>query len=272
MGTGKALVVGCSKPHPNSGWSASHLPGVMNDVRSMSDLFGRLGFQVQPLTEQAATAGATLSAIRSAAGQLASGDLFVFSYSGHGGQKASQDADEALDQYFLTYDRAIADDELGRLWPEFKPGVRIVVLTDSCHSGSSVRALRDDSSGGRQRETIVEAAASDAPRLMSIGLTESAGGEARTRDGNIEGLRASLLHLAAALDPQKAIDLGSHGAFTDALLKAWNAGHRASYDQLFSAIKSRIRHLQTPRMTLYGWDQALFREQKPFDISAPWPL
>lgn len=257
MGTGKALVVGCSKPHPNSGWSASHLPGVMNDVRSMSDLFRRLNFQVQTLTEQSATAGATLSAIRSAAGQLTSGDMFLFCYSGHGGQKASQDADEALDQYLLTYDQPIVDDQLGRLWPEFRKGVRIVVVTDSCHSGSSVR---------------LATAGADEPKLMSIGLTKPSDRDERTRDGNIEGLQGSLLHMAACLDPELAIDLGSHGAFTDALLTAWNAGFRASYDQLFGEIKRRIRSRQTPRMTLYGWDQPLFREQRPFDPASPWPL
>lgn len=274
MGTGRAVIVGVSAPGPGSGWSARPLPGVMNDVRSMTTFFQRQGFHVdRPLVEREATAGAVLAAIRSAAGQLQRGDMFAFCYAGHGAQQRSTDADEPFDQLLLTYDRPIVDDELGRLWPEFRKDVRIVVLTDSCHSGTVVRELRQvETAAGEARQILVERAAGDeTPKWLSIGLMKGREGEA-TRDGRIEGLQGSLLHMAACLDAEKALDLGSNGAFTDALISAWNAGFQASYDQLFDAIRRRIRSRQTPLMTLYGWDQSLFRAQKPFDPTARWPL
>ena len=64
------------------------------------------------------------------------------SYSGHGGQIQDENADEAdgLDETWVLYDRQVIDDELYQRWASFAEGVRIVVLSDSCHSGSVVKA------------------------------------------------------------------------------------------------------------------------------------
>ena len=47
------------------------------------------------------------------------------------------------DETWVLYDRQLLDDELFALWSKFKPGVRIFVLSDSCHSGSVTRAGQD---------------------------------------------------------------------------------------------------------------------------------
>ena len=66
------------------------------------------------------------------------GDLFFCSYSGHGGQvpdRNGEDEEDRSDETWVAYDRQIVDDELYALWGKFAPGVRIFVLSDSCHSG-----------------------------------------------------------------------------------------------------------------------------------------
>ena len=82
-------------------------------------------------------------------------------YSGHGGQVPDGDDEEAdsSDETWVAFDRQIVDDELYELWGKFKPGVRIVVLSDSCHSGSVNRGdhrrrsgPRRDGGKGRQQE------------------------------------------------------------------------------------------------------------------------
>jgi metacaspase-1 len=80
-------------------------------------------------------------AIGEAAEQLESGDLLFWTYLGHGGQMPDPDREEsdARDETWVLFDRQLLDDELYALWARFQPGVRIVVLSDSCHSGSVTR-------------------------------------------------------------------------------------------------------------------------------------
>lgn len=247
------------------------MPGVQRDVDSMFPFFLRRGFEVPtPLRDRTATASAVLGAIESAASQFGAGDLFVFYFAGHGADRPGG-GDERFDQMLMTSDQPILDDQLGALWPRFAADVRIVVITDSCHSGSSVRRI--DTAGGTERD--INSGLSDIapPRWMGIGLPEQSTRDVRPRDGNIEGLRGSLLHIAACLDRQQALDLGSHGFFTDALLKAWAAGTPASYDQMFDRIKQTMStaRTQTPLMTSYGPFHSTFRGQAPFDLAVRWP-
>jgi hypothetical protein len=45
-----------------------------------------------------------------------------------------------MDETWVCYDRQLIDDQLYELWGKFKASVRILVLSDSCHSGTvSVR-------------------------------------------------------------------------------------------------------------------------------------
>jgi hypothetical protein len=265
MSVGRALVVGVPQPHPSSGWSADFLAGVEPDAREMSDLLRQLRLNTTVLFAQQATARAVLNGIQQAADDLNAGDMFVLQYSGHGAQQRSQDQDEAEDQLLLTYDVPIVDDTLGALWPKFRPDVRIVVITDSCNSGSVVREIQTERGIVRETKNVNDAV----PRFLSIGMKNS---RTRSRDGNIEGLRGTLLHMAACLDAQQSMDIGNNGAFTHAFLSAYQAGYNGSYYQLFDRIRKTITSKQTPRMTLYGVDQQLLAEQKPFDYSATWPI
>ena len=86
---------------------------------------------------------AVTQAIMTAAKQFVKGDLFLLTYSGHGGQVPDKNLDEAdrMDATWVLYVRQIVDDELYELYSKFKSGERILVLSDSCHSGSVTRAL-----------------------------------------------------------------------------------------------------------------------------------
>ena len=64
---------------------------------------------------------------------------------GRSGIPSGEEADWE-DETWVLWDRQLLDDELYALWAAFKPGVRILVLSDSCHSGSVVRDLFYDAS------------------------------------------------------------------------------------------------------------------------------
>ena len=79
--------------------------------------------------------------MRSAAKQLRRGDLFFLTYSGHGGQvpDVTGEEDDKKDETWCLYDGQLIDDELYFELSRFAAGVRILVLSDSCHSGTVTR-------------------------------------------------------------------------------------------------------------------------------------
>lgn len=140
---GLSLHIGLNVVDDNAyGMPVPVLRGCENDARDMRILAQAQGFSgSQTLMSPQATADNVAAAISEAAGELQSGDFFFLTYSGHGSQMrdATGDEPDELDETWVCYDRQLLDDELYALWGQFRPGVRIVVLSDSCHSGSVTR-------------------------------------------------------------------------------------------------------------------------------------
>ena len=65
----------------------------------------------------------------------------MLSDSGHGGQVPDKNDDEpdAQDETWCLYDGELLDDETYSLLSELSEGVRILVFSDSCHSGTSIK-------------------------------------------------------------------------------------------------------------------------------------
>ena len=109
----------------------------------MADVARARKFTVRRLLTRSATRRAVLAGIASAAGALRSGDIFLLTYSGHGGQVPDRDHDEPdlQDETWCLYDGELIDDEIYQALARFKAGVRVLVLSDSCHSGTVTKAM-----------------------------------------------------------------------------------------------------------------------------------
>jgi hypothetical protein len=71
--------------------------------------------------------------------------IFFLTYSGHGGQVPNTGNDfepDGFDETWCLYDGELIDDELYTALGSFAAGVRIFVLSDSCHSGTVLREAR----------------------------------------------------------------------------------------------------------------------------------
>jgi hypothetical protein len=148
MSTKKALLVGLCQVSPAAynGWNgANGCEGCELDVENVERILTPFGYEMQMLKTAAATKPAILNHLEKAAQSLQADDMFVFYYAGHGGQQPDADSDETdnHDETLLAYDGEITDDELNQIWPRFQPGVRIVMLSDSCNSGTNYRDVRD---------------------------------------------------------------------------------------------------------------------------------
>ncbi|WP_406212093.1 caspase family protein [Streptomyces canus] len=148
-GASKALSlhIGINSVDPSNygGWNGA-LSGCENDAQTMTTIALAEGFiPTRLFTRQASTAN-VLSAIDAAAQQLSAGDIFLLTYAGHGGQVPNKSADSEEDQQdetWVLYDRQLIDDEIELALSAFRPGVNIVMLSDSCHSGTINRKMED---------------------------------------------------------------------------------------------------------------------------------
>ncbi|WP_353814986.1 caspase family protein [Agromyces sp. SYSU T00266] len=140
--TGLSLHIGVNNVDPAAyPFHVPPLAGCINDANDMRDLAQGQGFRVRQLLDGAATSAAVIDGIRTAAQQLGSGDIFLITYSGHGSQVPDPAEDDQRSETWVLWDRQLIDDELYALWGLFRPDVRIIVISDSCHSGTVTREL-----------------------------------------------------------------------------------------------------------------------------------
>ncbi len=282
MARGMSLHVGLNAVDPEhyDGWDGA-LTACELDANDMESLAQSRGFETTKLLTAEATADAILSSIQSAASELESGDIFFVTYSGHGGQVPDGDDEEtdSSDETWVAYDRQIVDDELYELWGKFKPGVRIVVLSDSCHSGSVNKAITDKESvqdrSRRQRRLLSTIRASG--RCLGTRWSHTYRNNKELYDGiqkQVPGtestesqLGVTALLISGCQDDQLSRDGFSNGRFTEELKKVWADGAwQGGYSAFHEAIVTGMPADQTPNYNPVGARNSDFEQQNPFTV------
>ena len=125
------------------------LQGCVNDANDWAAALAERGFKVAKLLDEQATKAAMVAAMNDLIGKAGKSDSLVITYSGHGTYQPDEDGDEAdgLDEALCPYDlqtngAALVDDEIRAIFGARKAGVRIVLISDSCHSGTVTRAAK----------------------------------------------------------------------------------------------------------------------------------
>ena len=269
MAQGISVHVGLNKVDPKQyeGWDGQ-LNACEADAKDMIALAKKQGFKSSTLLlTKDATAKGVSDAILGAAKTLKSGDLFFLTYSGHGGQVNDTNHDEEddrMDETWVCYDRQLIDDELYDLWAKFKPGVRIVVLSDSCHSGTVLRNIPDFISGGariRAMPTSVVKQVQKAHAKMYRKIQDEHPAAESAKVG------ASVLLISGCMDNQTSQDGARNGLFTGTLKKVWNGGKfEGSYRKFRDVIVSTMPKDQTPNYYFVGSANPKFEAQRPFAV------
>jgi hypothetical protein len=286
---GMSLHVGLNTVDPAhyDGWDG-RLTACEADAHSMLALATGEGFTTDLLLTRDATRQTVIDHIQKAASDLKAGDMFLFTVSGHGGrlpdfnQDEDHDGDLKMDETLCLYDFQIADDELYMLWSEFRAGVRVLMVPDTCHSGSMARMGsapmpthiwgRDANAGPAARampryvEDRVWRANEAAYRTAS--KSYSAIKESVMTSPLSSPVKASVLNLGACMDEQFAMDGAQNGAFTGALIDVWDGGRfRGGYHAFRSAIDGRIGSpSQTPQLFEKLLREPNFVMDRPFTL------
>jgi metacaspase-1 len=289
-----SLHIGLNSVNPGhyGGWTGD-LVACEFDANDMAAISKVRGMTSILLLTKKATRARTLAAMRDAAKKLKDGDLFFLTYSGHGGQvpDITGEEDDKKDETWCLYDGEMLDDELYLELSRFAAGVRVIVLSDSCHSGTVTRAAipraGDDAPPGRpklmpwpvamrtyrdhqkfydklQRDLAKQAARVSIPdpdsALAAVAVSNR-------RIGIVKNFRPSVILISGCQDNQTSMDGDHNGAFTEQLLQVWNHdNYRGNYAKFHAAIKARMPGSQTPNFFTLGPAAAFVTQSPPFSV------
>jgi metacaspase-1 len=136
-----ALCIGIND-YPGTG---SDLSGCVNDAQDWAEELTKRGFEVTLMLDAEATGEAMREGMRRLLRTASSGDVVVITYSGHGtwvrddNDDERDGRDEALCPHDIGTNGPLLDDELYDILCERERGVRTVMISDSCHSGTVAR-------------------------------------------------------------------------------------------------------------------------------------
>jgi hypothetical protein len=241
-------------------------------AEAMQRIAEREGFETQTLVGPAATCAAVTAAIRAAAGPVGGDGILLLTYSGHGDVvvPAGPGGDrEVEDQCWCLYDGQLVDDDLYRLWAGFEPGARIVVISDSCHSGSIIRASEPAPATWTRARRVGLQRRDGGPALPSRATSAPNGGQTIVAEPEPPKVAAKVLLLAAAGNRQQGREHSDQSLFTRALLDVWEDGaFQGSYLDLYDQISEKLKG--KPRPIYYGaMASPEFAAQRPFTITPP---
>ena len=273
MKKGLSLHLGLNYVDPKhyDGWNGE-LFACEADANDMTALAKSRGFKPKTLLRDKVTTKAVKEAILSAAKTLASGDFFFLTYSGHGGQVPDTNGDEGrfgdtadrMDETWCLFDREFVDDELAALYARFKKGVRILVLSDSCHSGTVTREVERLPQGrARLLPPAKAAAVYEKNKAVYDEVQRSLTGAEQLK------IKATVLLISGCQDRQVSRDGDANGAFTGALKTVWNNGAFAgNYQHFRDQIAAKMSRDQIPNYFVVGATDKAFENEAPFTINA----
>ncbi len=271
MPYGISLHIGLNEIDPSHYGDPYTLVACINDAKDMMKIAKQKRFdESYILTNEKGTYENVVKHIKNAAKKLKSGDFFFISYSGHGAFVPDNNKDEkdGNDETWCLYNRMIIDDELASLWSKFKAGVRILMLSDSCHSGSVSRTLRSD---GTYEDPLPD----EKNRLMKKGpqvykkfksLYDNSLPDSDKNLAKTSKINATVILLSGCQDNQQSLDGDKNGLFTEKLLKVYNKGKfTGNYAGLLTAMLKLMPSNQTPNYSLVGKRNMAFETGKPFE-------
>ena len=143
------------------------LAGCVNDANDWAAEFAARGFDVTTLLDAQATKSEMQRAMRDVIGKARSGDLVAITFSGHGTYVYDTDSaappdneSDGFDEALCPYDVVatgdpLTDDEIHALFAARPAGVRLLLIADSCHSGTVSRVAPSGPSDRRARRRFM---------------------------------------------------------------------------------------------------------------------
>src|SRR4030095_14271205 len=279
---GMSIHIGLNRVNPvhYDGWDGK-LNACENDTSLYESLAKKNGFVTKTLLNEEATASGVLDALQRACEELISGDILLVTYSGHGGSlpDLNEDEEDAYrnDETWCLYDRQLVDDELFFYYSKFRAGVRIIIFSDSCHSGTVSRYARDSNEVEIDKDLQ---AIYKKHKMLSRSMPAEKIQPVYNKNKSVydpiltrplvkkDSIAAFVILFGACQDNETAKEWGENGIFSRVIKKLANSKF-ANYRIFFEEIKKYVpQRLQVPNLYTYGNVLFDFSKQAPFFIGA----
>jgi len=254
----KAICIGIN----NYPGTSNDLQGCVNDANDWSALLKDHGFETSVILDAQATRQNVKAALTSLVTAAGEGDVIVFTYSGHGTQVLDTSGDEgdSSDEALYVYDGTVVDDDLRTIINQINSKATLVVISDSCFSGTVTKLIEDKNTKPRfMRVADIPAGTpvrkhfllpeANMPELLVSGCSDSE----YSYDANINGR--------------------ANGAMTAYAIQVIKQNPQVTYAQFYTSLRTLLpsnSYPQTPQ--LEGTDDhkntLLF---EPFGTSTPPP-
>ena len=300
MPRGRSLHIGLNSVDADhyGGWSGP-LVACEADAHDMGLIAHMRGFSTRTLLTANATRDAVLEEIAAAARASVAGDIFLLTNSSHGARLPERygEDDDGADTIWCMYDGGLIEDEIHLALSAFRTGVRILIISDSCHSGSSIRSpeprsicgdmLADQAviSGlagwsarvGASLDFLGSLMSVPRPKTVPLEIMSSTHFENKAFYDHItaradlraakSAIKASVLLLSACQNNQTTMDGAFNGTFTDEIKTVWDGGRfPGGYEAFVTEIGNNLPASQAPGFVRIGARDLAFERQSPFTI------
>ncbi len=247
----------------------------VTDMENMGKLAEGLGYESNYLKNEEATRENIKQKFLELGNSVEDGGILLISYSGHGAQLEDKkngipnedNEKDGNDESWVCYDGFLLDDEIYNTLAEIKNEIRVLVVSDSCHSESMTRFadFKATPKGFRERSL--------SPYLVKKILERNNQTAEQLRSKNAptraNSFRVFVKNLSACKADETAKEVNDGGVFTTALLqefKVISSGERGNYDTFIERIRAQVERLQNP-----NWSNS-HKRSKQFDAQFPFTI
>lgn len=236
------------------------LGGCVDDAQDWAAYFSKhLNATPVMLLNEGATKDRIVDRLRAGLAAVGAGDTFVFTYSGHGTWMPDLDGDEpdGRDEAFCPFDMSetnlLLDDEMHEILSDRNPKSRVLMITDSCHSGTVSRMVGVPGEKRRIRYLPPANFVKDPLTLQHIAMRSVRLGPTPTNKA-----LPGVVHFAGCGDREYCYDAQfggkPNGAFTRTMLDVMAGKTQIpTYGDLIKAVKKKLpsyEYPQTPRLNV----------------------
>ena len=243
-------------------------PGCKLDATRMDAMFrDKFGYKGSLLISEKATKSAVVSKLNAGIESTPEDGMFMFCYSGHGGQESlggkEPDGSDSQDEYLCLYDTYMLDDEIWEIVSKCKG--RVFLYFDACHSATMYRSVKEMVINVPKQEEIQKGIPLDEcvgtalsvrsdEMVSSKGFTfhpeRFVGAQAMGSDGKSQ---FRMLCWSGCKEVQYSYGGNAGGVMTSCLMHNWKKG--ISYSLLWGRTRQGVmkeQPTQTPVQTLVG--------------------